>query len=319
MEARMATNIESPEVSPVTPRPSLPRRPWLVVGLSALAGFLLTVVWSAGFVDRTIGGGVVEATLGLDAESAATGVGVGIVFAFVSGLAGTFTACNVAVFGAMAPIATSGGTGAGRVRRLLRPLGLLCAGMVAVSAAYGVVVALVGTRMPQFQTTSAAAGMSPRLIQSMVVYGLIGVTMLYFGLAAAGFVPDVLARLARWRPGAPLVLMGALVGAFLIGRPFALFRAMFRDAAESGNVLYGAAAFVLQSLGNVLVMAVALIVLTLLIGDRLARWFAADPRRMAVLTAVSFVAAGVFLVLYWDVRVLERRDIIPWYPVAPWV
>ncbi|MCP2167738.1 hypothetical protein [Goodfellowiella coeruleoviolacea] len=297
-----------------------PRRPWLVVGLSALVGFLLTVVWSAEFVDSTIGGTVADTLLGHDAASTPiAGVGAGVLFAFVSGLAGTFTACNIAAFGAMAPVAADHGSTVDRVRQVLRGLGLLCAGMLPVSAAYGVVVALVGTSMPQFQTTAAAGQLAPRLVQAMVVFGAVGLVMLYLGLAAAGIVPDPLARLARRRPGAPLVLLGALIGVFLIGRPFPLFRVMFRDAAESGDVLYGAAAFVLQSLGNVVLIAVGLLAVTLLAGERLGRWLAADPRRRAALTAAALVAAGVFLVLYWDVRILERRELIPWYPIAPWV
>jgi hypothetical protein len=310
------TRTESPAVEPST----RPRRPWLVVGLAASIGFLLTVVWSAEFVDKVIGGTVADTLLGHDAAATPiAGVGAGVLFAFVSGLAGTFTACNIAAFGAMAPVAADGGPGEGRTRRVLRPLGWLSVGMIGVSAAYGVVVALVGTRMPQFQTAATAGGLAPRLVQAMVVYGVVGLVMLYLGLAAAGLAPDPMARLARRWPNAPVVVLGALIGAFLIGRPFPLFRVMFRDAAESGNVLYGAAAFSLQSLGNIAVMAVVLLVLTRLVGGRLQRWFAGDPRRRAVLTAVAFIAAGAFLILYWDVRILERRDIIPWYPVAPWV
>jgi hypothetical protein len=30
-------------------------------------------------------------------------------------------------------------------------------------------------------------------------------------------------------------------------------------------------------------------------------------------------AAGVFTVLYWDVRLLAVLKVIPWYPLAPWV
>ncbi|WP_229373571.1 hypothetical protein [Umezawaea beigongshangensis] len=299
--------------------PVRPRRPWLVVGLSALVGFLLTVVWSAHFVDSVIGGTVADGLLGHDADATPiAGVGAGVVFAFVSGLAGTFTACNIAAFGVMAPVAGREGGTSDRVLGVLRPLARLSVGMIAVSAAYGVVVALVGTGMPQFQTATTD-GLAPRLVQAMVVYGVVGLVMVYLGLAAAGLVPDPLARLARRWPGAPMVVLGALIGAFLIGRPFPLFRVMFRDAAESGNVFYGAAAFALQSVGNILVMAVLLLVVTWSAGARLGRWFAADPRRRAVLTSAAFVAAGVFLVLYWDVRILERRDLIPWYPVAPWV
>ncbi|MGW4461527.1 hypothetical protein [Micromonospora sp. NBC_01796] len=297
-----------------------PRRRGLIILLSVLGGFLLTVVWSAEFVDSTIGDNVANTLLGHDAkETPIAGIAAGIAFAFVSGLAGTFTACNIAAFGAVAPLL--GGTG-GRWQRLgqtLKPLGWLAIGMFAVSIPYGVVVGLVGTDMPQFSTAPNPVGeLSPRSIQSMVVFGLVGLAMTYLGLAALGVVRDPFARIARRFPNAPMVFMGVLIGAFLIGRPFPLFRQMFRDAAESGNPLYGAAAFTLQSLGNVVVMAVLFLILTYVVGGRLQRWIAVNPRRITVVTAVALLVAGVFTFLYWDVRLLDRREIIPWYPTAPW-
>jgi hypothetical protein len=292
-----------------------------VVLSGVLIGFLLSVVWSAPFVDSVIGQTVADGLLGNDAENTAiTGVGAGVVFALVSGLAGTFTACNVAVFAAVAPFAGGEGSRWSRVTAALRPLLWLGLGMVVVSAAYGVVVGLVGTGMPQFDTSPKVPGqLSPRLLQSMVVFGLVGLVMTYLGLAAAGVVRDPLRRVAARFPNAPMVFFGVLVGAFLIGRPFPLFRMLFRDAAESHNPLYGAAAFVLQSVGNVLLVAVVLLLVTWLAGRRLQAWFAADPRRITVLSSVSLVAAGVFTFMYWDIRLLAMRDIIPWYPLAPWV
>ncbi|MFI9201051.1 hypothetical protein [Streptomyces sp. NPDC053048] len=296
-----------------------PGRRALIVGLGALFGFALTVVWSAEFVDRTIGGNVADTLLGHEArETPITGALGGIAFALATGVAGTFTACNVAAFSAIAPLAGGVPGRRGRMARMLKPLGLLAAGAVAVSAAYGVVVAAVGTRMPQFQaSTAGAGGISPRLIQSMVVFGCIGLVMAWLGLASLGLVRDPLARLARRFPGAPMVVMGVLIGSFLVGRPYPLFRQLFRDAAESHNVLYGAAAFSLQALGNILIMAVLFLLVAGLAGDRLHGWFAARPSRASAVTAAAFIAAGVFMVLYWDVRILARRDLI-WYPLAPW-
>jgi hypothetical protein len=291
----------------------------LVVLLGVLGGFLLTVGWSAPFVDQAIGDTVANGLLGHDAkETALTGVGAGVVFAFVSGLAGTFTACNIAVFGTVAPLLGGAGGRWHRVRTVLTPLLWLFVGMVAVSAAYGVVVGLVGTDMPQFDTAPNTPGeLSPRGIQSMVVYGVVGLSMTYLGLATLGLVRDPFAR-SRF-PHARLVFFGALVGAFLIGRPFPLFRKLFRDAAEAHDPLYGAAAFVLQSVGNVLVLAALLLLTAWLAGGRLGRWFAADPRRLTVVSASALLVAGVFTFLYWDVRLLAMREIIPWYPLAPWV
>ncbi|WP_257902745.1 hypothetical protein [Saccharothrix obliqua] len=286
----------------------------LVVLLSSLGGFLLSVVWSAQFVDDVIGGTVVDALLGEGTrDSAVSGVGSGVLFALVSGLAGTFTACNIAAFGVLAPMLDGSGNRVRRALGAMRPLGWVAIGMFAVSAAYGVVVGLVGTSMPQF-STATGSGMPARLVQSMVVFGIIGLAMTYLGLAALGLVRDPFARL----PNARLVFFGALIGGFLIGRPFPLFRALFRDAAESGNPLYGAAAFCLQSLGNIALMAVIFLVMAYAAGGRAGRWLAASPNRVAVITAAALLVAGVFTLLYWDVRLLARRDIIPWYPTAPW-
>ncbi|MFC0865971.1 hypothetical protein ACFHYQ_27095 [Sphaerimonospora cavernae] len=324
----MATHhsvLEPPTVAPVATsvfvNGHFPRRRGLIVLLASLVGFLLTVVWSAEFVDQTIGDNVANTLLGHDAKATPiAGVAAGVVFAFVSGLAGTFTACNIAAFGVVAPMMGTAGRRWARLAHALRPLGWMSAGMVTVSAVYGAVVGLVGTRMPQFSTAPVAPGaMPPRLIQSLVVFGVIGLVMLYLGLSALGLVPDPFARIARRFPNAPMVFMGALIGGFLIGRPFPLFRQMFRSAAESGNPLYGAAAFALQSLGNIVVMAVLFLALTHLAGGRLRNWLAARPARIAVLTATALIVAGVFTFLYWDVRLLARREILPWYPTAPWV
>jgi MFS family permease len=303
---------------------TFPRRPWLVIGLASLAGFLLTIAWSASFVDSVIGDSVANTLLGHNAKATPiAGIGAGIVFAFVSGLAGTFTACNIAAFSAVGPMLGENAQQQTRVQRLaqiLRPLGWLAAGMVAVSAVYGVIVAMVGTRMPQFQQVKLVPGHMPAVLtQSAIVFGAIGLCMIYLGLAAAGIVPDPFARIAQRLPNAPLVFMGVLIGGFLIGRPFPLFRKMFHDAAESGNVLYGAGAFVLQSLGNVVIMAVIFLLLAYATGGRLQRWVAARPSRIATITTASFLVAGVFTVLYWDVRLLSVVKIIPWYPLAPWV
>ncbi|OKK14251.1 hypothetical protein AMK16_30855 [Streptomyces sp. CB00455] len=294
-----------------------PRRRALVLLVGALFGFALTVVWSAQFVDKTIGDNVADTLLGHAAKGTPiAGTFAGVAFALASGIAGTFTACNIAVFSALAPLAGTAASRRGRVAAALRPLGFLAAGAVAVSALYGVVVALVGTGMPQFQT-SAGTGFAPRLVQAMVVYGLIGLIMTYLGLAAAGVVRDPLARMSARFPNAPMVVMGALIGGFLIGRPFALFRQLFQDAARSHNVLYGAAVFSLQTLGNILIVGVLFLLVTGILGERLHRWLVAKPSRASAVMAAAFIAAGVFMILYWDVRMLARRDLI-WYPLAPW-
>ncbi|MFC6870561.1 hypothetical protein [Haloechinothrix salitolerans] len=297
-----------------------PSRKASVVALGALIGFLLTVVWSAEFVDSVIGDNVANAMLGHDAKATPiTGALAGVTFAFVSGLAGTFTACNIAAFGAVAPLLGEKSSRRRRVRQALRPIMWLSVGMLVVSSAYGAIIGLVGTRMPQFDTTSEPGVMSGRLIQAMVVFGVLGLVMLWVGLAAVGVLPDPLGPAARRWPNTPMIFMGAVIGAFLVGRPFPLFRQMFRDAAESGDPLYGAVAFSLQSIGNIFVLAVLFVGVTFFFGARIQRWLSAEPTRTAKIITVSMVTAGVFLVLYWNVRILTYFDVIPWYPLAPWV
>ncbi|MGW3361195.1 hypothetical protein ACWDFL_38490 [Streptomyces bungoensis] len=330
----MAQTVQRPGSSPSHERPSAdprpakssfffnghaPRRRALVAVVGALFGFALTVVWSAQFVDQTIGDHVADTLLGHAAKGTPiAGVLAGLAFALATGVAGTFTACNVAVFSALAPL--TGGPSTSRRDRMaaaLRPLSRLAFGAAVVSAVYGAVVAFAGTGMPQFDDSQGGAGFSGRLVQAMVVFGLIGLLMTYLGLAALGVVRDPLARLSRRFPGAPMLLMGGLIGAFLIGRPYPLFRQLFHDAAERHNPLYGAVAFGLQSLGNIVVMSVLFLLVTALFGDRLHRWTARRPSGASALMAASFLAAGAFLILYWDVRILAVRDLI-WYPMAPW-
>ncbi|MEV7028383.1 hypothetical protein AB0O00_40490, partial [Kitasatospora sp. NPDC093558] len=185
-----------------------------------------------------------------------------------------------------------------------------------VSAAYGALVGLAGTHMPQF-STAASKGLTPRAIQSMATFGLIGLVMIVLGLAAVGLVRDPLAGLSRRFPNAPLVLVGALIGGFLVGRPYPLFRDLFRHAAGTHNPLYGAGAFLLQSVGNIAVMAVLFVALAYGTGGRLHRALAAEPARISVVTAAAFLVAGVFTVVYWDIRMLGRLGYI-WFPPSPW-
>lgn len=299
------------------PRSSRAERHGRTVLIGAIVGVVLAVAWSASLVDDGIGQHTASAMLGHDAETAPIGgLFAGALFAFVAGLAGTFTACNVAVFGAVAPLVGEQDGHARRARASLAQIGWIVAGMLPVSAAYGAIGALVGTRIPQLSTASIGA-IPVRLLQSVIVFGVIGLVMLYLGLAEAGLVPVPLARVSIRYPHARLVTLGALVGAFLIGRPYPLFHKMFLYAAERHNPFYGALIFVLQSLGNMLIMAVLVLALALAGGGRFARWMAATPSRIATISAAAFAAGGAFLFVYWVIR-LPAKFGYGWFPTMPW-
>jgi hypothetical protein len=289
-----------------------------VVLLSVLVGAVIAALWSFEFVDSVIGDNVANTLLGYDAkETAIAGTLAGVIFAFVSGLAGSFTACNIACFSAIVPLMTERSTLRSRFGATLRPLGWLSVGMVAVSATYGAIGALLGDRLPQLSKDMVGNGVPVRLIQASVVFGLIGLAFIYLGLAALRLLPDPLERLSRRFPYARIVVLGGLIGGFLIGRPFPLFHKMFAYAAETHNALYGALVFTLQSLGNILVLAALFALLSTAAGSRVQRWVTATPGRAATVVASGLIIAGVFTFLYWDVR-LPSLFGYGWYPTGPW-
>jgi hypothetical protein len=286
-----------------------PRHTGRVVAASVVAGLLLALLWSYKLVDSVIGDTVANNLLGHDAKGAdIAGTAAGLVFAFVSGLAGTFTACNIAMAAAIGPMAQAGSRQSGSLRRLLRPVGYLSAGMVCVAGAYGFVGVLLGDRLPQL-STATVGGLPVRLIQASIVFGVIGLVLGYLGLAALKVVPDVFAR----RPVARVVTLGALIGGFLIGRPYPLFNKLFHFAVQEGNPFYGAAVFVLQSLGNVAIVTVLFILLSAVTRGGFVRMMTADPRRAMLITGAMLLALGVFNIVYWDVR-LPAMFGYGWFP-----
>jgi hypothetical protein len=300
----------------ITVVPEMPpgRRGRIVFG-SILAGVLLAVLWSFEFVDHVIGDNVANTLLGRDAKATAVGGTVaGMVFALVSGLAGTFTACNIAMAASIGPMgqASASGPARGGLRSLLKPVGWLALGMIVVSGAYGVIGVLVGDRMPQL-STATADGIPVRLWQSMIAFGIVGLAFVYLGLASMRVLPDPFAR----RPVARVVTLGALVGAFLIGRPYPLFNKLFHWAVDSGNPLYGAGAFILQSLGNILIVSALFALVVLLTRGRIVVWLASHPARTVAVTGALLIALGVFTVVYWDVR-LPAMFGHGWFPTMPW-
>ncbi len=282
------------------------------MAISIAAGILLSILWSYEFVDSVIGDNVANTLLGHEAKTVPiAGTFAGLVFAFISGFAGTFTACNIAMAASIGPMSQASG-GADAVRALLRPLGAFTVGMVSVSAVYGFVGVLLGDSLPQL-STGMVGTMPVRLVQSSVVFGLVGLAFIYLGLAALGVVRDIFAT----RPTARVVVLGALVGAFLIGRPYPMFVKLFQWASETGNPLYGAATFALQSIGNVLLVSLLFAILILGTRGRFLRWFAANPRRMSVVSGTLLLALGVFTVVYWDLRVPSIFG-VGWFPAMPY-
>lgn len=290
----------------------------VVVTVGVLAGLALAVLWSARLVDDQIGVNVTGGVLGSDATTGAVSGGLaGALFAFVAGFAGTFTACNVAAFSAVGPMLNGRAGAAARMREALPRIGWLALGVVVTAGVYGGIAAAIGPGIPQLDTHTIGNGVPVRLVQSVIVFTVIGLAFLWLGLAAISVVPDPLRRLTARRPNTPLVVLGVLIGGFLIGRPYPLFFRLFQTAAKAHDPLFGAGAFILTALGNILLMALLFLALTAGVGGRYARWLAARPNRLATLTASALIVGGAFLVFYWGVRLPARFD-YGWFPRMPW-
>ena len=294
--------------------PDTGTHPGKVIVISALIGIAIAVLWSAQLVDDDIGLNTANGLLGQNASSAVLSSTVtSLIFALVTGLAGTFTACNVAVFSAIAPMIDQR-SARNRLSAVARPLGRLALGAVVVAGLYGAIGALLGSRLPQLSSATVGNHIPVRLLQSVVVFGVIGLIMIYLGLAALRVVPDPLARLAARRPGARQVVMGVLVGGFLIGRPWPLCAKMFQHAASTHNALFGAATFVLIVLGNMIVLGLLFLLASF---TRFPRWLNATPARAATATAVALLIGGTFTFVYWAVRAPAGFG-IGWFPKMPW-
>ncbi len=288
---------------------------WRLILLSVLGGVILAVVWSPWLVDSVIGGAIADPVVGGDAKTVTiTGTVMALLFAFVTGVAGSFTACNIAVFGALAPMSAQPQSLGSRVTLLLRPIGWLALGAVVVAGLYGAIGVYIGESLPQL--SSATIGESQlrlRSIQSGIVFTLIGTMMVWHGLAALKLVRSPLSNLFQRRPVAELVFMGGLVGAFLIGRPFGMFRHLYEYAARTDNPLLGFSTFALQAIGNIVVVSLLFLAIALGSRGRFQRWLTAKPDRLARFTAASFVVAGTFFIAYWGVK-LGYRAGLWWWP-----
>lgn len=112
------------------------------------------------------------------------------------------------------------------------------------------------------------------------------------------------------------MIAGGLIGAFLVGRPFPLFFKMFQYAASTHDPAFGAAAFVLQVLGNITLIVGLYLAVTRVAGARLQRWLAASPDRLARFSAAALILSGTFVITYWCARVPSFLG-IGWWPALP--
>ena len=276
---------------------------WTALALAvaiAIAGF-----WNFRAVDGFGRDVVAGNTIGDTREAAksfgARGLGFGVIFAAVAGLAATFTACNCVVFAMIPGLACTTDKASSR-RAALSALGWLTAGVVLVSAAYGIFVGFLGAKGIQAFNVREV-----RLAQAQAVFSVIGIAMLVWGAIELGFLRGLVRRASPVTRAffasatTKAALMGIFVGLFAVGRPYGPFRDFLTYAAEAHNPAYGAAVMMVQGLGQIAVMVALFLVLVYVFGNRLTRWVTAKPHQPALLSALALSAGGMYFVYYWGI------------------
>lgn len=314
--ADLASLGEAQSASTVKARPvSSGWQTWVILLSGIVAGLIVAMLWRADIVDRAIGMTVADTIVPGSSEKGWTvaNAWVGILFAVAAGLATTFTACNCVVFSCLAPLSAQKGLKRTGVGSLLLWMSV---GVVAVTAVYGVVGALLEQYIPSLSTATLPVGNPPvpvRLLQSSGVFVALGLLLVYWGLVSLQLAKNPLQNLFAQRAWALPLALGVMVGFFTVGRPYPLFRTLFQYSSGTGNPLLAGLLVALQGLCNIVVMALLFALLTWGTRGRFERWMVANPTRSRALIAISVIGGGIFLVAYWGVRLYSRFG-IGWFP-----
>jgi sulfite exporter TauE/SafE len=270
--------------------------------VAMIAAILIAGFWNPRVVDGFGRDVVTAGTIGdsatLRETFAANGLGFGFLFAAVAGLAATFTACNCVVFALLPGLAASPRADARRAA--LSALAIFAGGVIVVGVAYGMFVGLLGP-----SGIEAFNGREIRRAQATTVFTILGVLMLLWGAIDLGFLEGMVRRCSPatraffGQPTTKAGLLGLMVGAFMIGRPYPVMRDFLTYAAAAGSPLYGAAVMVVQGLGQIAVMVVLFLALVYGTGGRVARWGARHPERVTLTSGLALIGGGTFFVFYW--------------------
>ncbi|GCE07702.1 hypothetical protein [Dictyobacter aurantiacus] len=288
--------------------------PWIVLCAAIIVGLLIATFWSPTFVDTVIGMNIARTVLGSNPATAVfTNVWFSIIFAIAAGLANTFTACNCVVFSCIAPLSSQQSQGAKRgVASLLMWMAI---GIIVVTTLYGIIGTLLNKQIPMLSHAVLPFGQQfpVRLLQSSVVFVILGIVLCYWGLTALQFARNPFQKLVERHSWLVSLFLGIIVGFFSVGRPYPLFQELLTYASGSGNVLLSALLLALQGLCNMAIMALVFVLLIYGTRGRFVRWLQANPARSRALTAFSLVVGGIFLIAYWGIR-LPSHFGIGWFP-----
>ena len=272
---------------------------------ATLAGVIVAGFWNFRVVDG-FGADIVAANTigdyrGKAGEFAILGATFGFLFAFVAGLAATFTACNCVAFAMIPGLVCAPDAKAGRAAAFAA-LRILLFAVVLVSAIYGAFVGWLGPG-----GAAAINAREVRFAQAGIVFSVLGIAMLIWGAIELGLFDrwtrrcSTVTRAFFAQPTTKAAIMGLMIGTFAIGRPYPVFREFLLYAAQAQSPAYGAAVMALQGIGQVVVMVVAFVVLLVVFGTKLATWVTSRPQQPALVSALALAAGGAYFVFYWGV------------------
>ncbi|HXH24438.1 MAG TPA: hypothetical protein VNI78_04250 [Vicinamibacterales bacterium] len=273
--------------------------------LASLVGVVVAGFWNFRVVDEfgatVVAGNTIGEYRGLSAQFSTLGAAFGFVFALVAGLAATFTACNCVAFAMIPGLVCAPDARAGR-RAALRSLGVMLTFVVLVSAIYGAFVGWLGPA-----GVAAINAREVRFAQAAVVFSVLGLAMLLWGAIELGLLARVTSRCTPTtraffaQPTTKAAIMGTMIGAFAVGRPYPVFREFLLYAAQAQQPLYGAAVMAVQGVGQVLVMVAVFLLVLALFSDRLRTWIVTRPSRPALVSAFALIAGGAYFLFYWGI------------------
>jgi sulfite exporter TauE/SafE len=277
----------------------------LLLLAATFAGVVIAGFWNFRVVDGFGADFVAANTIGdyrgKSGEFAGLGAAFGLVFAFVAGLAATFTACNCVAFAMIPGLVCAPDAKAGR-GAALRSLRTLLFFVVLVSAVYGAFVGWLGPA-----GVAAINAREVRFAQAAVVFSVLGIAMLMWGAIELGLLdrftrrctPATRAFFAQ--PTTKAAIMGMMIGAFSIGRPYPVFREFLLYAAQAQSPAYGAVVMALQGVGQVAIMVAAFLLILWLFSTKLRSWVSTRPGQPALVSALALVAGGAYFVFYWGI------------------
>lgn len=299
----MHTTMDAhPQIEVTAHAPSIRRKAWYALA-AACAAVLVAGFWNARLVDgfgrNLVAGGTIGDPTELSTTFAQNGFVFGFVFAAVAGVAATFTACNCVVFALLPGLAVSGPQSSSR-RSALMMLAIFTAGVVLVGAIYGMFIGALGPQgIEAFNTREIRRGLATTLFTA------IGALMLGWGVIELGLLDAWTRRTSETtraffgQATTKAGVLGLMVGAFMVGRPFPVMHDFLVYAAAAGSPLYGAGVMIVQGLGQIVLMVLLFLAIVYGGGQRLLRWAATQPERMALISGLSLVAGGAFFVFYW--------------------